>query len=72
MLAPSSGDGSGTLAHVRDAGDEVRRRLGMPALGPALVGHDDDVVDPTRRRPVPAVRHVEDVAADDRRPGLAR
>jgi hypothetical protein len=35
----------------------------MPALGPAPVGHDDDVGDPTRRRPVPAVRHVEDVAA---------
>ena len=29
-----------------DAVDEVERRLGMPALGPAPVSHDDDVVDP--------------------------
>ncbi len=42
----------------------------MPALGPALVGHDDNVVDRARRLPVPAVRHVEDVTADDGRPDL--
>ena len=32
--------------------------------------HDDHVVDPARRLPVPAVRHVEDVAADECRPDL--
>jgi hypothetical protein len=53
-----------------DAVDEVERRLGMPALGPAPVSHDDDVVDPARRLPIPAVRHVEDVAPYDRRPDL--
>src|SRR5262249_30184292 len=60
------GLGHGSLNAV----DEVERRLGIPALGPAPVGHDDDVVDPSRRCPVPAVRHVEDVATDDCRPDL--
>ena len=53
-----------------DAVDEVKRRLGVPALGLRPVRHDDHVVDPARRLPVPAVRHVEDVAADDRHPDL--
>ena len=53
-----------------DAVDEVERRLGVPTLGLRPVRHDDHVVDPTRRLPVPAVRHVEDVAAGDRHPDL--
>ena len=39
-------------------------------LGPAPVCHDDHVVHPARGLPVPAVRQVEDVAADDRHPDL--
>jgi ABC-type multidrug transport system ATPase subunit len=53
-----------------DAVDEVKRRLGVPALGLRPVRHDDHVVDPARRLPVPAVRQVEDVAADECRPDL--
>ena len=53
-----------------DAVDEVERRLGVPAPGLRPVRHDDHVVDPARRLPVPAVRHVEDVAADECRPDL--
>ena len=53
-----------------DAVDEVKRRLGVPAVGRRPVRYDDHVVDPARRLPVPAVRHVEDVAADDCRPDL--
>jgi hypothetical protein len=40
-----------------DAVDEVKRRLGVPALGLGPVLHDDHVVDPVRRLPVPARGH---------------
>jgi hypothetical protein len=53
-----------------DAVDEVERRLGVPAVGPAPVRDDDDVGDPARRPPIPAVRQVEDVAPDDRHADL--
>ncbi|MCC2593792.1 hypothetical protein LKO27_10285 [Tessaracoccus sp. OS52] len=43
---------------------------GIPALGRRPVRHDDDVVYPAWRRPVPAVRDVEDVAAGDCHPDL--
>src|SRR6476661_10642612 len=47
------------LGHGRlDAVDEVKRRVGVPALGRRPVCHDDYVVDPARRLPVPAVRDV--------------
>jgi hypothetical protein len=41
-----------------DAVDEVKRRLGVPALRLRPVSHDDHVVDPARRLPVPAVRQA--------------
>ena len=53
-----------------DAVDKVERRLGVPALGLRPVCHDDHVVDPGRRLPVPAVCDVEDVAAGNGRPDL--
>jgi hypothetical protein len=46
-----------------DPVDEVKRRLGVAALGLRPVRHDDHVVDPARRLAAPAVRQVEDVAA---------
>ena len=53
-----------------DAVDEVKRRLGAPALWRRPVRPDDHVVDPARWRAAPAVRQVEDVAADDRHSDL--
>src|SRR4051794_31025870 len=59
------------LDHGRlDAVDKVDRRLGVPALGRTTVAHHDHVVDPTRRRPTPAVGDVEGVTAGNGHPAL--
>ena len=42
-----------------DSVDEVKRRPRVPALGLRSVRHDDHVIDPARRLPLPAARQVE-------------
>src|SRR3954468_16612191 len=59
------------LGHGRlDAVDKVERRLEVPAPGRTTVTHHDHMVDPTRRRPIPAVGDVEGVTAGNGHPDL--
>ena len=71
-LAGPEHDGYDVHSHLVDqargkhlATDVASGETRSPASSWLRLRHDDHVVDPARRLPVPAVRHVEDVAADD-------